>query len=113
MYYIPKIGDYLKVVTNNEVKEFLVINFDEYFNSTREKLNFNQVRNIILERCGTSNEVHKYAEAMQLSSFDNCVCHYNTKIRNLFDANLQLINATPIIKNKSNKLLSELKSLKF
>ena len=40
MYYIPKIGDYLKVVTNNEVKEFLVINFDEYFNSTREKLNF-------------------------------------------------------------------------
>ena len=40
MYYIPKIGDYLKVGTNNEVKEFLVINFDEYFNSTREKLNF-------------------------------------------------------------------------
>ena len=40
MHYIPKIGDYLKVVTNNEVKEFLVINFDEYFNSTREKLNF-------------------------------------------------------------------------
>ena len=40
MYYIPKIGDYLKVVTNNEVKEFLVINFDEYFNSTRPKLNF-------------------------------------------------------------------------
>ena len=40
MYYIPKISDNLKVVTNNEVKEFLVINFDEYFNSTREKLNF-------------------------------------------------------------------------
>ena len=38
MLYIPKIGDNLKILTDDEVKEILVINFDEYFKSSREKL---------------------------------------------------------------------------
>ena len=33
MLYIPKIDDYLKVVTDEEVKDFAAINFREYFKS--------------------------------------------------------------------------------
>ena len=38
MLYIPRIGGYLKVLTDDKVKEFLVMSFDEYFQSLREKL---------------------------------------------------------------------------
>ena len=38
MLYIPKIGDYLKILTGDEVKDFVVNNFDEYFKSLKEKL---------------------------------------------------------------------------
>ena len=38
MLYILKIGDYLKILTDDEVRGFVVINFDEYFKSSREKL---------------------------------------------------------------------------
>ena len=38
MLYVSKIGDYLKIWTNEEVKDFIAINFSEYFKSTREKL---------------------------------------------------------------------------
>ena len=37
MLYIPKISYYLKVLTEDEVKDF-VIYFDEYFQSSREQL---------------------------------------------------------------------------
>ena len=38
MLYIQKIADYLKILSNEEVKYFLLIDFDEYFQSTKEKL---------------------------------------------------------------------------
>ena len=38
MLYIPEISDYLKFLTNDRVKDFLVINFHEYFKSKIEKL---------------------------------------------------------------------------
>ena len=38
MLYISKIGDYLKILTNDEVKDFVVINFSKYFKSTGTKL---------------------------------------------------------------------------
>ena len=41
MFYIPKSDDYLKMLTNEEVKDFVVINFDKYFKSTTEKLFLN------------------------------------------------------------------------
>ena len=37
MLYIPKIHVYLKILTNDEVKDFSAINFSEDFKSTREK----------------------------------------------------------------------------
>ena len=38
MFYIPKIDDYLKFLADEEVKDFVAINFSEYFKSTRDKL---------------------------------------------------------------------------
>ena len=35
MLYIPKIDDYLKILTDEEVKHFVVIIFSEYFKSTK------------------------------------------------------------------------------
>ena len=32
MMCISKIGDYLKILTDDKVKDFLVINFSEYLN---------------------------------------------------------------------------------
>ena len=37
MLHIPKIDDYLKILTDEKVKDFVVINFREYFKSTREE----------------------------------------------------------------------------
>ena len=36
MLYIPKIGDYLKTLADDEVKDFVVKNFDQYFKSRKE-----------------------------------------------------------------------------
>ena len=38
MLYIPKINNYLKILTDDEVKDFIAINFTEHFKSTGEKL---------------------------------------------------------------------------
>ena len=38
MLYISKIEDYLKILTDEEEKDFLAINFSEYFKSAKEKL---------------------------------------------------------------------------
>ena len=46
---------------------------------------------------------------MQSSSSDYCVSHYNIRILNLCDPELQLINAKPVIKSKLKYLLDELK----
>ena len=35
--YIPKIDDYLKILTDEEVKDSVAINFSEYFKSVREE----------------------------------------------------------------------------
>ena len=36
MLYILKIDDYLKILTDMEVKDFVAINFSKYFKSIRE-----------------------------------------------------------------------------
>ena len=39
MLYIPKIDDYLKMLTDEEVKDFVPINFSEYFKYISEEQN--------------------------------------------------------------------------
>ena len=38
MLYIPVNDDYLKILTDDEVKDFVAVNFSECFKSAREKL---------------------------------------------------------------------------
>ena len=39
MLHIPKMDDYLEILTDEEIKDFVAINFDEYFKSIREEEN--------------------------------------------------------------------------
>ena len=120
MLCIPKIGNYLKILSDDEVKDFLVINFSGYFKSMREKLysklseeknlrKFAELLDIFLT---TPDDVEKYVEMIQSSSSDNCICHFNIKILNLFDPELQLINTKTIIKNKLKEFLTDLEKFK-
>ena len=43
MLYIPKIGDYLKILINEEVEDFVDINYCGYFKSIREEQNLRKV----------------------------------------------------------------------
>ena len=42
MWYIPKIDDYLKILTDEEVNDFVTISFNEYL---REEKNYKRRRN--------------------------------------------------------------------
>ena len=37
MFYIPKISDYLEILTDEEVNGFVAVNFSEYFKSIKEE----------------------------------------------------------------------------
>ena len=43
MLYIPKIDDYFEIVTDEEMKDFVAINFSEYFKSIEEEQNLRRV----------------------------------------------------------------------
>ena len=93
-------------MTNKKVKDFLVINFSEYFKSITEE----QVAKSLYIFLSTPDEVEKY---VQSNSSDNCIHHYNIEILNLFDAEFQMITAKSVVKNKLKELLSELKNFKL
>ena len=50
---------------------------------------------------------------MQSNSSDDCIHRYDVEIVNIFDPESQLMNTKPMIKNKSKKVPSELKRLRF
>ena len=97
MLYIPKIDDYLKILTDEEVNDFVSIKFSEYFKSIREEQNLRKVAKWFYIFLTTRDYVEKYVLS---NSSDNCVHHYNVEILNLFDPELQLINTKPVITNK-------------
>ena len=43
MFDIPNIGDYLEILTDEVVKNFLARNFSEYFKSIKEEQNLRKV----------------------------------------------------------------------
>ena len=69
MLYIPKIDDYLNILTDDDVKDFVAINFSEDFKSTKEKLyselneeqNLRKVAKSLYIFLSTPDEVEKYA----------------------------------------------------
>ena len=118
--YLPKIDDYLKILTNEEVKDFVAINFSEYFKSTREmlyfKLNEKQNRRKVAKLfyifLTISDKIEKLLKIMQSNSSNICMHRRNVEILNIFDPELQLINTKPMIKNKLKELLNELEKFK-
>ena len=84
-------------MTDKEVKDFVAINFSEYFKSIREKQSLRKVARLLYIFLTTSNEVEKH---VQSNYSDNFIHHYNVEILNLFHPQLQLINTKPMIKNK-------------
>ena len=109
MLHIPKIDDFLKILTDEEVKDFVVINFSEYLKPVREEQNLREVAKLLYIFLTTPDEVQKY---VQSNSFDNCIYHYNVEILNLFGPELKLIKTKPVIKRRLKELLSKLKKFK-
>ena len=99
MLYISKINDYLEILTDEEVKDFVAIHFSE---SIREAQNLRKINKSLYIFLTTPVEVKS-------NSSDNCVHYYNDEILNLFDPELQLINTKPVIKSKLKEFLSNLK----
>ena len=85
MLYIPKIDGYLKILTDEEVKDFVAINFNEYFKSTTEEQNIRKFARLLYNFLTTSVEVEKH---VQSNTSDNCVHCYNDGILNTFDPEL-------------------------
>ena len=110
MLYFPKIDDYLKIFTDEEVKDFVAISFSKYFKTIREEQNLRKVAKLLYIFLTTTDDVEKYVES---NYSDNSVRHYNVEIFNLFDPELELINAKPVIKNKLKELLSKLEKFKI
>ena len=82
MLYNLKIDVYLKILTDEEVKDFEAINFNEYFKSVREEQNIGKNFKPLYIFLTTSDEVEKY---VQSNSTDNWIHHYNVEIFNIFD----------------------------
>ena len=81
------------------MKDFVAINFSEYFKSIREEQNVRKVAKSVCIFLATPDEVEKY---VQSNSCDNCIHCYNFEILNIFDPVLQLIKTKPMIKPKLN-----------
>ena len=70
MLYIKKIGDYLKILTDHEIKDFVVIKFGECFKYMREKLysklseeqNLTRVAELLYIFLTIPDKLRKYAE---------------------------------------------------
>ena len=118
MLFIPKIDHYLKILTDEEVNDLVVINFSEYSKFKREKLysklsqeqNLRKVAESLYILLVTPDKVEKYRKT---NFSDKCVHRYNVEILNLFDPELLLINTKSLIKNKLKELLTELKIQKI
>ena len=96
MLYIPKTDDYLKILSGEEVKDFVTIHSQQ---------NPRKVPKSLYIFLTTPDEVEKY---MQSNSSDNFIHRYNVEIMNIFDPELELI----ITKHKLKELLSDFKKFK-
>ena len=90
MLYIPKIDDYLEILTDEEVRYFVAMDFSE---SISEEQNLRKAAKSLYISLTNTDEV-------QSNSSDNCIHVYNVEILNLFDPEIQLKDTESTIKNK-------------
>ena len=111
MLYNLKIDNYLKLLTVEEVKDYLAISFSEYLKSIREEQNRSKKAvKLIYVFLTSPDEVEKY---VHIIFSDNCIFHYNVQILNIFDLELQLISTKLMIKNNLKELIGKIKNFKF
>ena len=84
MLHIPKIDDYIKILTDEKVEAFVAINFSEYSKSIRKKQNLGRVARSLYIFLTTPDEVEKYVES---NSSDNCIRRYDVEIFNISNEN--------------------------
>ena len=68
MVYISKVGDYSKILTDDEMNDFVVINLGEYLNlweKNIEEQNLKRVIESLYIFLATPVEAEKYVEMMQ------------------------------------------------
>ena len=68
MVYISKVGDYSKILTDDEMNDFVVINLGEYLNlweKNIEEQNLKKVIELLYIFLATPVEVEKYVQMMQ------------------------------------------------
>ena len=73
MLYIPNIDDYLKIFTDDEVKDFVALNFGKCFKYTRKQLysklseeqNLRKLAKLLYIFLTIPDEVEKYAKMVQ------------------------------------------------
>ena len=84
MLHIPKIDDYIKILTDEKVEAFVAINFSGYSKSIRKKQNLRRVARSLYIFLTTPDEVEKYVES---NSSDNCIRRYDVEIFNISNEN--------------------------
>ena len=75
--YIPKIDNYLKILTDEEVKDFVAITFSDCFKTIRKEENLRKVVKSLYIFLIIPDEVE---ECMQSNSADNCI-HITVMLR--------------------------------
>ena len=78
MFYIPKIYDYFKILTDEKVKDFVAIMFGEYFNSIIKEESLREVAKLLYIF------LTKEEEYVESNSSGNCIHRYNVETLNLF-----------------------------
>ena len=60
MLYFPKIDEYLKILADEEMKDFVAFNFSKYFKSVREEQNLRKVAKLLYIFLTAPEEIEKY-----------------------------------------------------
>ena len=79
MFYIPKIDDYLKILTDQEIKDFVAISFSECFKSIREEQNLRKVAKSLYFFLTKSDEVKNVCYQIPLT-----IVYITIMLRNQF-----------------------------
>ena len=85
MLYLKSIDDYLKILTDKEVKDFVVINVIEYFKFAKKEYILRKAATSLYIFLTTPDKVEKY---VQSNSSNNCIHQYYIEILNIFNPEL-------------------------
>ena len=80
MLYIAKIYDYLKILTDKGVEDFVAINFSEYFKSVTEEQNVRKVTKLLYIFLTTPDKVEKWKNMLRSCNEILLIIVYNIQL---------------------------------